>query len=35
MDHIAQGLDFIHGEHYTHRDLKPPNSKVPEQLTAG
>jgi serine/threonine protein kinase len=27
ISHIAQGLDFIHGEHYTHRDIKPLNSK--------
>jgi serine/threonine protein kinase len=26
IDHIAQGLEFIHGEHYAHRDLKPANS---------
>jgi serine/threonine protein kinase len=26
VDHIAQGLEFIHGEHYAHRDLKPANS---------
>jgi serine/threonine protein kinase len=26
IDHIAQGLEFIHREHYAHRDLKPANS---------
>jgi serine/threonine protein kinase len=26
ISHIAQGLDFIHGQHYTHRDIKPLNS---------
>jgi serine/threonine protein kinase len=24
--HIGQGLEFIHGEQYAHRDLKPDNS---------
>lgn len=27
ITHIAQGLEFIHRERYSHRDLKPPNSK--------
>ena len=26
IDHIAQGLEFIHEKHYIHRDLKPLNS---------
>jgi serine/threonine protein kinase len=26
INHIAQGLEFIHQEHYTHRDIKPLNS---------
>lgn len=26
VNHIAQGLSFIHQENYTHRDIKPPNS---------
>jgi serine/threonine protein kinase len=26
INHIARGLEFIHGEHYAHRDLKPANS---------
>jgi ankyrin repeat protein/serine/threonine protein kinase len=25
IHHIAQGLEFIHQEHYTHRDIKPLN----------
>jgi serine/threonine protein kinase len=25
ISHIAQGLEFIHKEHYTHRDMKPQN----------
>lgn len=25
IEHIAQGLEFIHQEHYTHRDIKPLN----------
>jgi serine/threonine protein kinase len=28
MDHIAEGLEFIHGERYAHRDLKPANSII-------
>jgi serine/threonine protein kinase len=27
IDHVAQGLEFLHKGHYVHRDLKPPNSK--------
>ena len=26
IDHVAQGLEFIHQKHYIHRDLKPRNS---------
>jgi serine/threonine protein kinase len=25
INDIAQGLEFIHQQHYTHRDIKPPN----------
>jgi ankyrin repeat protein len=25
ISHIAQGLEYIHREHYTHRDIKPLN----------
>jgi serine/threonine protein kinase len=27
VSHVAQGLAFIHRERYTHRDIKPLNSK--------
>jgi serine/threonine protein kinase len=27
INHIARGLEFIHQEHYTHRDIKPLNGK--------
>lgn len=28
IDHVAQGLEFIHEKHYIHRDLKPVNSNL-------
>jgi serine/threonine protein kinase len=32
MDHVAQGLQFIHEKNYIHRDLKPLNSKLNSHL---
>ena len=32
MDHVAQGLQFIHEKNYIHRDLKPMNSKFPVMI---
>lgn len=35
MNHIAEGLEFIHENHFIHRDLKPLNSNLIGDLANG
>jgi serine/threonine protein kinase len=33
IHHVAKGLEFIHQEHYTHRDIKPLNGNCNAKYT--